>query len=135
MTLDLLFKLGKIDRVQLLVVRPDRLIFNHLIWQSFAEQVTTLAHGDDRAVAIGATSDQHVVRAPCKVIDRRIMNVADNGDWCLLVGRVNYDLIGRCDCEDHSVREFQECGVLALCRLLVQVWVELDASCVCLEAW
>ena len=135
LTLDLLLKLRNIDSIKLLVMCPNRLIFDLCIGQPLSEQVT-FTDSHDRAVAIRATSEQHIIRAPGQVVNRRIMNVPNNRDRGLLVSRVNDDLISGGDGEDHSIRQFQKASLVSGARrLLVKVWIKLDASGVCLESW
>ena len=64
------------------------------------------------------------------------MNVPDNRDRGLLVSCV-YNYLIRCShCEDHSIRQFQKRSLVGgALRLLVEVWIKLDASGVRLESW
>ena len=62
------------------------------------------------------------------------MNVSDHSNRCLLVRRIDYNLIGGGYSKDHSVRKIQEGDLRHISCLLEEVRVELDARCVGLEA-
>ena len=64
------------------------------------------------------------------------MNVPDNCDRGLLVSCIDYDLISCGHSEDHSIGQLQKGSLVSgALRLLVKVWIKLDASGVCLESW
>ena len=75
--------------------------------------VTDGHHG---AVAIGTAGDKHVIRTPSQVIDRRIVNVSDDSDRCLLVSGVDHDLVCRSHCENHPVGQVEQWHLVSIVR-------------------
>ena len=81
---------------------PKRLIFDLLIGNSGTKQVI-VADGHDRAVAIGAASDEHVIRAPGEVVDWCVVDVSNDCNWCMLVCSIDHDLVSSRHCKYHPV--------------------------------
>ena len=63
------------------------------------------------------------------------MYVTDYCNWCLLVRRVNHDLVCRCHGKDHPVGKVEKRDCAQLHGLLEKVWIEPYACRVCLKAW
>ena len=113
---------------------PDSLIFYQLVGQSFSEQVT-FPDSHDGAVAVRAACNEHVIGAPGKIVNRRIVNVADHRDRRMLVRRVDDDLIRGRHGKHHPVRQFKKWSLSITLLFVIKVGVELDARCVSLESW
>ena len=96
----------------------------------------TLTNSHDRAVAVRAACNEHVVGAPGKIVDWCIVNVANHGDRRMLVRCVDDDLIRGRYGKHHPVRQVKKWSLSIVSLLFViKVGVELDARCVCLESW
>ena len=113
----------------------ESLIFNLLVGQSLSKQVT-VTNGHDGAITVRTARNEHVIRAPGKVVDRCIVDVADHGDWMMLVRRVDDNLIRGGHGENHPVGQFQKGSLVASSFLFViEVRVELNARGVSLQTW
>ena len=63
------------------------------------------------------------------------MDVADHCDGSLLIRSVDNYLVSRGDGEYDAIWQVKEWYFARVCALCKEVWVEFNASGVCLEAW
>jgi len=98
------FESFEIDSVHGCVVVPECLILDKFIGQSLADQVLVF-ETHDGAVAVWGASYQDVGAYPGQVVDWSVVDVSNDCNGCLLVSRVDDNLISRCHSENHPIRQ------------------------------
>lgn len=98
------FESFEVDSVHGCVVVSERLILDKFIGQSLTDQVLVF-ETHNRTVAIWRASYKYVCAYPGQVVNWSVVDVSNHGNGCLLVSRVDDNLVSCCNGEHHSIRQ------------------------------